>query len=318
LDANVVVLGPARFSVLSPGLIRLEHQADGRFEDRASYFAVRRDHAAQAFQKQVQGQRLRLETERLVLDYRSDGQPFHAGNLSIQVKAAGAFKGASWKPGDANARNLGGTLRTLDEAEGPVDLEPGVLSRDGWFFKDDSATVLFSDRDGWAEPRAEGAGSDAYFFAYGLDYAAALADFVSVSGPVPLPPRYAFGAWYSRYWPYTSDEFLAIADEFRQRGFPLDVMVLDMDWHQDGWTGYSWNRGLIPDPVGLLKGLHERGLATTMNLHPHDGVAKHEDAYEAFAKGMGLDPKKGERVPFDVTDPTFMRNYFEELLRPLE
>jgi alpha-glucosidase (family GH31 glycosyl hydrolase) len=299
-------------------LIRLEYQAEGRFEDRASYFAVLRDQAPQPFQKTVQGQRVQIETARFSLDYRADGKPFYAGNLSIQVKAAGAFKGAAWKPGAPNAGNLGGTLRTLDEAEGPVPLDPGVLSRDGWFFKDDSETVLFGESDGWAQPRADGAGSDAYFFAYGLDYASALADFVSVSGPVPLPPRYSFGTWYSRYWPYTSDEFLAIADEFRQRGFPLDVMVLDMDWHQDGWTGYSWNKGLIPDPVGLLKALHQRGLATTMNLHPHDGVAKHEDAYPAFAKGMGMDPAKGERVPFDVTDPLFMKNYFQELLRPLE
>ena len=65
-------------------------------------------------------------------------------------------------------------------------------------------------------------------------------------------------------------------------------MVLDMDWHREGWTGWSWNRELIPDPENLFADLHKQGLEVTLNLHPADGVAATEDQYPAFMKALGL------------------------------
>ena len=76
-----------------------------------------------------------------------------------------------------------------------------------------------------------------------------------------MPRKYSLGVWYSRYWPYTSKEFRQIVEEYTQHGFPLDVIVLDMDWHKDGWTGWSWNRDLLPDAEDLLKWFHQQGLA---------------------------------------------------------
>lgn len=183
---------------------------------------------------------------------------------------------------------------------------------------------------------------DWYFFGYGQDYKQALRDLIAVGGPIPLPPRYVFGSWYSRYWAYTAEDFIAIADEYHARGFPLDVMVLDMDWHNPGWTGYTWNRRLIPDPAGLLRALHERGLRVTMNLHPAEGVGPHEEAYPAFAAAMQagdlgndhgqaalapatpddrpstIDHRQSPSVPFDAANPLFMRHYFELLHHPHE
>ncbi len=262
---------------------------------------------------------LLIQTPRLSLRYQADGQPFSAKNLSIPVLQKDGSAAIEWKPGLASKGNLGGSLRTLDEIDGPVPLGEGVLSRDGWYLRDDSKTVLYTDEaEPWVAPRRPGGDRDLYFFGYGHDLQAGLRDFVKIGGAIPLPPKFTLGSWYSRYWPYTSDEFLEIAAEYKRQGFPLDVMVLDMDWHKDGWTGYSWNKQLIPDPQSLLKKLHDQGLRVTMNLHPHDGVAAHEDAYPGFAKAMGLDPAKGERVPFDVTSKAFVANYFDRLLHPLE
>ena len=316
---NIVVSGQARFSVLAPGLLRLEYALDGRFEDRATFFAVQRNAAPQAYQVwQQPGGGIQLETTRLRLSYRPDGQPFHRGNLEITVLGAHGGFFAQWTPGMVNTGNLGGTLRTLDEVQGPVPLDDGILSRSGWTLKDDSATVLLTDEaTPWVGERPAN-GQDWYFFGYGLDYAEALAALTTVSGKVPLPPRYALGSWYSRYWPYSADEFLEIADGYAAKQFPLDVMVIDMDWHQEGWTGYTWNQGLIPDPEGLLRRLHAKGLRTTLNLHPHQGVGPHEAAFDAFAQGMGQDPAKKETVPFDVTSRRFMANYFDKLIHPLE
>jgi alpha-glucosidase (family GH31 glycosyl hydrolase) len=71
-------------------------------------------------------------------------------------------------------------------------------------------------------------------------------------------------------------------DRFRKEDIPLCVSVIDMDWHLvdhpavkaagfSGWTGYTWNRDLFPDPKGFLAELHKRGLKVTINDHPADG-----------------------------------------------
>ena len=315
---NLVVRGRARFTVLGPGLIRLERSEDGCFEDRRSFFALRRDAPDQAFTvSQGDDGWLRIRSARLELRFRDDGRPFHPGNLGIQVFDPRGDRLADWVPGSPNPGNLGGTLRTLDECEGSADLGQGLLSRDGWFLKEDDSVLLTDDLRDWAAPRLPGR-QDWYFFGYGRDYTAALGCLMGLSGRIPVPPLWSFGSWYSRYWPYSADDFLRIADEFRDHGFPLDVMVIDMDWHREGWTGYSWNRGLIPDPEGLLARLRQRGLRSTLNLHPHDGVGAHEDAYPEFARDLGLDAAAGAKIPFDVTDPRFMEAYFRRLLHPLE
>ena len=52
-----------------------------------------------------------------------------------------------------------------------------------------------------------------------------------MTGSTPLLPRYALGNWWSRYWPYTSDEYLDLIDRFETEKIPLSIGVLDMDWH---------------------------------------------------------------------------------------
>ena len=59
----------------------------------------------------------------------------------------------------------------------------------------------------------------------------ALGDYVKVAGRIPLPPRFAFGTWWSRYWDYSDQEIEEIIHGFRQNSTPLDVFVIDMGWH---------------------------------------------------------------------------------------
>lgn len=328
---SVVVVGNARFTVLTPTLLRLEYAPDEQFEDHPSFFALHRRRTPPAFAVERASTNLVLRTDALELRYRMGSGFFDSRNLDIRWRDGASQRdacgtdapagppGAStgvWRPGDTNRGNLGGTVRTLDGARGTVRRDDGLLSRDGWFLIDDSRTPVFT-RD-WIAARDGRSRRDWYFFGYGLDYAAALRDLVTVSGRIPVPPAFIFGSWYSRYWPYGADDFKRLVDEYREHGFPLDVVVVDMDWHKPGWTGFSWNRELIPDPEGLLRWLHDRGVHVTLNLHPASGVHRHEDAYADFARAMGRDPVAGEPIPFDCTDPKFMANYFDLLHRPLE
>ncbi|MFW6287006.1 MAG: TIM-barrel domain-containing protein, partial [Candidatus Sumerlaeota bacterium] len=198
-----------------------------------------------------------------------------------------------------------------------------LLSRDGWALVDDSDGIMLESREEgpfprWVAPREAKTRRDWYFLGYGHDYKQALGDASKIFGRPPLPPRWALGYWWSRYWAYTDRELREMVDAFDRAGVPLDVMVIDMDWHLPGWTGYTWDERYFPHPKRFLKNMHERGLRVTLNLHPADGVAKHEAAFEDMARDLELDPEKIDRIPFDCTDPKFMDAYFRRLHHPHE
>ena len=311
-----------RITVLTDGLVRLEWADDGVFEDRASTFALHRDLPVPSFEVVDGESALEIVTDRLRLTY--DREPFTPAGLSIQTRGNVSNYRSVWRYGEP-ARDLGGTTRTLDEVDGRTPLEPGIVSRFGIAALDDSRSFLFEE-DGWFSPRGEGR-IDVYVFAYGHDYADALRAFYAVSGAQPVLPRWALGNWWSRYHRYSADSYLALLDRFAAERLPFSVAVLDMDWHRvdsvpeehgSGWTGYSWEPELFPDPEGFLAELHRRGLRVTLNVHPADGVRAFEDSYEAMARALGRDPAGGEPIAFDLTDPAFLEAYFDVLHHALE
>ena len=303
-------LGSARFTVITPHLIRLEYQPAKQFTDEPTLFAINRAARFTGYKRTFIHNRLVIDTGFMRLDYRPDGKPFHAGNLTV---TAGRVR---WTPNSKQRANLGGPIRTLDGVDGPLKLDDGLLSRDGWHLIDDTGRPLLTPD--WAKPRPSERGTDWYLFVYGTDYRAALKSLAAVGGAVPMPRRYALGAWYSRYWPYSSADYRQIVREYTQQGFPLDVLVLDMDWHRDGWTGWSWNRELLPDAEDLLKWLRGEGLAVTLNLHPADGVGPHEDAYADFMRALGKDPASKQTIPFDAAGQRYMDALFGKVIAPLE
>jgi len=337
---SVVCFGYARFTVLTPSLLRMEYAGDGMFEDRATLAVLNRKLPPPSFAVKKGRSNLVIRTSNLVLTYKESGKGFSATNLKIKFRKNGSW--ASWHFGQKDSRNLGGTVRTLDGAIGnefwlwkqneqghwapdrkvPIDLGHGFISRSGWAVVDDSANVVLDSSMNtmtpWTAARSQGKRQDLYFLGYGLDYKAALADAAKVFGSQPLPPRYVLGYWYSRYWAYTDREIENMIDQFDRMKLPIDVMVIDMDWHLQGWTGYSWDPDYFPDPTTHLRDLRKRGIKITLNLHPADGVGKHEAAFGDMCRDLGYDPKKTDRIPFDCTDPAFMQSYFKRLHHPEE
>ncbi len=320
--AGAVVAGDTyRCTVLTDGLLRLEYATDGDFVDRPSSFATNRELPVPEYQVLDRDDQLEITTERLHLTY--DKRAFSPSGLSVQVRGNVSSYHSRWRFGQ-QPDDLGGTARTLDEADGAIPLEPGVVSRAGYGVIDDSRSLLLTE-DGWVAPR-DGHRSDLYFFGYGHDYVGALRAFYAVSGPTPVLPRFALGNWWSRFYPYSADSYTALMTRFADEGIPFSVAVLDMDWHLvdidpsqgSGWTGYTWNRELFPDPDAFLRWLHAHDLRVTLNVHPADGVRMHEDSYRSMAEALGRDPDAGRPIVFDVTDRAFLEAYFNVLHRGLE
>ena len=330
---DAVVAGETyRFTVLSPRLIRMEWNEKAEFVDERTQLVVSRDFPVPDFTvTRLPGGGVEIVTECLQLHY--DGGEFSSAGLTVRLLRGSTDPHySSWiygfeYPQQPLRRNLLGTARTLDEIDGPVDLEPGILATFGFAAVDDSDTALLS-ADGWiaARPPAGPRGrKDIYLFGHGRDYAGALADYHRLTGPTPLVPRYVLGNWWSRFWPYTGSEYLELMDRFAAERIPLSVSVIDMDWHLvdvdpeigTGWTGYTWNRELFPDPERFLGALHDRGLRVTLNVHPADGVRRHEEAYPQMADAVGISPESGLPVAFDITSRAFVDAYLRHLHHPL-
>jgi alpha-glucosidase (family GH31 glycosyl hydrolase) len=333
VPAAVHVSGRARFTALTEGIVRMEYDSSERFEDRETMCVCNRrlPVPAHTFERIEGG--VRLRTDRVELCYSGGGAPFSKNNLTATFRV-GDYERGHWRFGMRDSGNLKGAKRTLDSHHGAwfyfkkeqrwhkAEVEPGFLSRDGWTVHDDSRSIPLQPDDGvpWCTARETGDGSrlDLYLIAYGRDYRAALADLVRIFGAQPLPPRFTLGYWWSRWWSYTDKELEELADSFDTFRLPLDVLVIDMDWHKPGWTGYTWDEDLFPDHRAFLRRMKRRGLKVALNLHPANGVGRHEAAYPAMAKAIGLDAESNGDIPLDCTSKRYMDAYFRCLHHPLE
>lgn len=323
-QAAMVTAPNVRFTALTDRMIRIEYSKNDVFEDRPSQVFWYRDLPVPEFKKRVTKKVVEIETGDLHLVYQIGRRGFTPTNLSITLKDSGVTWHYSETP--RKAGNLKGTARTLDAVAGATKLKDGLVSKAGWSVVDDSETLVFNE-SGWLVPRdtSQEDSLDLYFFGYGHDIAALLRDYTRIAGSIPMIPRYILGNWWSRYWAYTQDDLQSLMQEFRVRDLPLSVCIVDMDWHvtktgneSKGWTGYTWNRELFPDPQGFIAWLHSQDLRTALNLHPAAGVHSHEEQYEEMAKWMEIDPAGKKPIPFDISDPRFTEGYLEILHHPFE
>ncbi|GAA0726118.1 glycoside hydrolase family 31 protein [Aquimarina litoralis] len=340
---TTILYDKARFTVLNPALIRMEWDNEKRFEDRASFTVINRNTKAPKYSVKDSNGWLIIKTDYIKLQYKKNSGKFSALNLKISFTIN--KKELTWKPGLKNEGNLLGTTRTLDGCNGEntwngesIVLEEGIISKDGWYMLDDSNNFLFDNTEwNWVSEKKNASEQDWYFFVYGYDYKKALKNFTTIAGKIPIPPRYAFGYWWSRYWAYSDREFKDLIADFRRYQIPIDILIIDMDWHLThgglkdiknpkkdpfgellGWTGYTWNKALFPEPQKFIEWTNQEKLKTALNLHPASGIAPLETQYENFAKLYGFDSTNKDWIPFRMGEKKWAKTYFNSILKPYE
>ena len=343
-DRNIVYWEDYRVTVLGDRLFRMEKNRERKYRDEATQAVWFRDMPPQNFTFSTRGEKAVIQTGVCKLILSKD-----RGQVCVEVDKKRKYL--------RNEKNLLGTYRTLDNCNGDrhcrrwipddpvykIALGNGVCSKTGVAVYDDAKSYTLG-ADGEVK-NEQGLGSDEYIFAYGDDYRGAVQALFAITGKPPIVPRFALGNWWSRYHVYTDEEYLRVLNRFEEREIPLSVATVDMDWHYSetvdedfqisvgkyggndyvgdcavnlGWTGYTWNKKLFPDPKSFLRKIKEKGLKITLNLHPSDGVRWWEDAYEKMANAVGRDASTKKQIPFDFTDTAFINAYFEILHRPYE
>ncbi|WP_432488713.1 alpha-xylosidase [Kineococcus sp. SYSU DK018] len=167
-----------------------------------------------------------------------------------------------------------------------------------------------------------------YLVIYGPTPKEVLAKYTALTGRPALPPAWSFGLWLSTSFTTDYDEatITSFIDGMAERDIPLSVFHFDCFWMREyQWCDFEWDPEVFPDPEGMLKRLHERGLHVSAWINPYIGQAsplfrpaaeagyllRRADGsvwqWDLWQPGMGV---------VDFTNPD-ARAWFADCLRPL-
>ena len=181
------------------------------------------------------------------------------------------FNRRDWLQGGQRSHNddRGVIERTFNWYKEARKFSPGILSHSGYCFLNDSTSAVLDADDFPIERTAPGA-QDWYFLAYAQDYLKALRDFRLLSGAAPLPRHKSLGIMLSRWPAFTEPEIADMGPTFTSSGYPLSTVIMDMEWHQEGWGHWEFNPELIPDPKRFFALCRTHDLDVVFNDHPLD------------------------------------------------
>ncbi len=111
-----------------------------------------------------------------------------------------------------------------------------------------------------------------YYIIAGPEPKDVLRRYTALTGRPPVPPAWSFGLWLSTSFTTNYDE--STTTEFIQgmadRDIPLDVFHYDCFWMKGfNWCDFEWDNEMFPDPEGMLKRYHDRGLKICCWLNPY-------------------------------------------------
>lgn len=318
LHANRVAL---RVTAVSDSVIRVRYSKDGSFREKVSFAVVSEtgfvaphvqvrntDEAvllsAGKFNVRIAKATMRIlfeETSGKVILQDHPGYPVAWDGDEFRVwksmPAAEHYFGLGDKAGVIDHRNQAYTQWNTDW--GGFDRGTDPLYKTIPFFigmSGTSAYGLFLDNTYWSsfdfgKERhdafsfgAEGGELDYYFF-YGPDPKAVVSEYTQLTGRTPLPPLFMLGYQQSRWSYFPEARVREIAQEFRRRKIPADVIWLDIDYQKDH-TVFTVDREHYPHFEAMIKDLAEDGFKTILIADLH---IKKQPGYRPYDEGIAQD-----------------------------
>ncbi len=172
-----------------------------------------------------------------------------------------------------------------------ISVYPGVGNR-----RDSAALPPIRDRNtdpGWqalptsdaVEASVQGPGLDIVIFA-GPTPLNAVRRYVMWSGGGALPPKWGLGFWHRLPTNASAEAVIEEVDQFREEGFPLDVVGLEPGWQTRAYPcTFDWSERLFPEPKTFMSAMDDRGLR--INLWENPYVAPESSIYDAIKPYTG-------------------------------
>jgi alpha-glucosidase len=124
-----------------------------------------------------------------------------------------------------------------------------------------------------------------YYFIGGKDIPRIIENYTGLTGRMPLPPYWSIGYQQCRWGYYPESEVMSVAQQFRDKKMPCDVIYLDIDY-MDRYKIFTWDKERFPDPAGMTKKLNGMGFHLAVIVDP--GI-KVEKGYFASDEGLAKD-----------------------------
>lgn len=152
----------------------------------------------------------------------------------------------------------------------------------------------------------------------GLDYWITAGDtpaeieenYADAVGKAPMMPEYGLGFWQCKLRYYNQEQVIRIAEEYKKRNIPLDVLVIDY-FHWPRCGDYRFDEEYFPNPKEMVDRLHELGIETMVSVWPQ--VDTRSENYEEMKQqgllvkiNSGIDVQMlfdGNNVFMDATNP---------------
>lgn len=328
-------------TVLAPDLVRVRARFPGQSEQPDNSWAIARtqwdavqvqmDESSEAVTLSTTELKVVVRRNPLLIEFRdaatdrlinADERPMARDPKSGRIAAAKRF-GL-----DEHFYGLGGKAARLDRRRGRFVMwnsdTPGyVEGRDPIYqsipfylgmeagrgygmFYDNSYRSTFDlghTTQDYAGYTALGGDLNYYFFA-GPSLKKIVSRYSELTGRMPMQPLWALGNQQSRYSYYPDTVVEAIADQYRARDLPLDVLHIDIHY-MDAYRVFTWDRTRFPDPTGLMDRLAKKGVRAITIVDP--GVkyqpakpgavdatedrdfAPQDDSYYVFNEGLAGD-----------------------------
>ena len=151
-------------------------------------------------------------------------------------------------------------------------------------FLDNTHKSLFNfgaSNNRFASFSAEDGDMDYYFFHY-PSISEIITAYTWLTGRMQMPPKWALGFQQCRYSYYPESEVYAVAQAFRDKKMPADVIYLDIH-HMEAYKVFTFDGEKFPNPKALIARLKEKGFKVVVILDP--GI-KTEESYSPFREGL--------------------------------
>jgi hypothetical protein len=272
------VVGDIRVQVLSDNLIRIEQRGPKGFEDRNTFTVVDRNWSGGSIDVQKQKKSTLLTTSKFIVELPTNCRALQGIHITSRY----------------------GKTRYQFNGIPPSTFFPEPVKEDQLWILPDSPRLIppawgaapppekFRDHptSGWDTTNDA---QDVYIFLLEKGkYSLFRSDFLKLTGPIPMPPLFAFGLWDSRYHPYSEETALYTIDTYRKKQIPLDMFVVDTDWRLGASHGYAVNDTLFPDMKRFIEKAHKKHVRLMYNDHPEAHEKTALDPEEFLYRWDGL------------------------------
>ncbi len=218
----------------------------------------------------------------------------HVVISTIKSKRENKYYGLGDKTGKLN---LSGSRRELwgtdcygygndtDPVYKNIPFFTGLTDGKGYgIFMDNSFRTFFDfgkEREEAVSFWAQG-GEMRYYFIYGPELTNVVKNYTELTGKSPMPPKWALGYHQSKWSYYPESTVRELAQTFREKKIPCDVIHLDIDY-MDGYRCFTWNNERFPNPQKMIADLKADGFKTIVIIDP--GI-KIDPLYNIYQQGV--------------------------------